>query len=468
MTIKKTGAMLAAVVTAAVSFVAQSDETVQGFVHDQSGADGYEWPTDREVLEKLNHWRDQKFGVLMHWGLYSKPGIVESWSICSEDVDWISRKGGMPYEDYKKWYWGLKESLNPVNFNPEQWANVMDAAGMKYMIFTTKHHDGFCMYDSKYTDFSIANGPFGNNPKKDAAKYVFDAFRNKGFMTGCYFSKPDWHCEWFWNPEYATPTRHINYDKKRHPEWWNNYVEFTGNQLRELTSNYGNIDILWLDGGWITGEQVGLDGILEDARKNNPGMIAVDRTIRGKNENYQTPERGIPEKQLNYPWESCIPLSNDWGWVPNAPYKSANKVIGMLSEITAKGGCLALGVGPTADGIIEDKAVVILEEIGDWLKRNGESIYNTVTTPVYNDGKIWFTADKNGETLYAIYTPAEGERIPDKIEWRGNLPKGKITTVDGKKRISYKTEGDKVVLTLPKGLKDEPLALKFKSADNRH
>lgn len=181
-------------------------QQVQGFVHKQSEATDYVWPTDQQVLDKLDKWQDQKFGVLFHWGLYSVPGIVESWSICSEDVDWISRKKPLPYDEYKEWYWGLKDSLNPVNFNPEQWADVMQDAGIKYMIFTTKHHDGFCTYDSKYTDFSIAHGAFKDNPRKNVAYHVFDAFRKRGFMTGCYFSKPDWHCEWFWNPYFATPT----------------------------------------------------------------------------------------------------------------------------------------------------------------------------------------------------------------------------------------------------------------------
>ena len=167
-----------ALVTFSMSLSAQ--EQVQGFVHQQSKATDYVWPTDQQVLDKLAKWQDQKFGVLFHWGLYSVPGIVESWSICSEDVDWISRKGNLPYDEYKKWYWGLKDSLNPVNFNPEQWAEVMQDAGIKYMIFTTKHHDGFCTFDSKYTDFSIANGPFKNNPRKDVAFHVFDVFRKKG------------------------------------------------------------------------------------------------------------------------------------------------------------------------------------------------------------------------------------------------------------------------------------------------
>lgn len=437
-------------------------QEVQGFVHEQSAASDYVWPTDQQVLDKLDKWQDLKFGVLFHWGLYSVPGIVESWSICSEDEDWIPRDKSMSYEDYKKWYWGLKDKFNPVNFNPEQWADVMEDAGMKYMLFTTKHHDGFCMFDSKYTDFSIANGAFRDNPRNNVAKYVFEAFRQKNFMIGCYFSKPDWHCEWFWNPYYSTPNRRQNYKIEQHKDWWKNYQTFTENQLGELMSDYGSMDILWLDGGWVTGDDVNLDRVLEKARKTHPGLISVDRSIRGKNENYQTPERSIPATQLNYPWESCITLSNDWGWVPNAPYKSPEKVISILAEIVAKGGCLALGVGPTADGIIEQPVVDRLHKIGEWMRVNGEAIYSTRTTPVYNDGKTWFTANKDGETLYAIYTVSDGETLPATIEWKGNLPKGKMTLLQTGKKVKYSCEGDKVVVKLPEGLKNEPLAFKFK------
>ena len=437
-------------------------QEVQGFVHEQSAASDYVWPTDQQVLDKLDKWQDLKFGVLFHWGLYSVPGIVESWSICSEDEDWIPRDKSMSYEDYKKWYWGLKDKFNPVNFNPEQWADVMEDAGMKYMLFTTKHHDGFCMFDSKYTDFSIANGAFRDNPRNNVAKYVFEAFRQKNFMIGCYFSKPDWHCEWFWNPYYSTPNRRQNYKIEQHKDWWKNYQTFTENQLGELMSDYGSMDILWLDGGWVRGDDVNLDRVLEKARKTHPGLISVDRSIRGKNENYQTPERSIPATQLNYPWESCITLSNDWGWVPNAPYKSPEKVISILAEIVAKGGCLALGVGPTADGIIEQPVVDRLHKIGEWMRANGEAIYSTRTTPVYNDGKTWFTANKDGETLYAIYTVSDGETLPATIEWKGNLPKGKMTLLQTGKKVKYSCEGDKVVVKLPEGLKNEPLAFKFK------
>lgn len=452
--------MLGLALSAGFTTQIQAQEA-QSFVHQQSNTEDYVWPTDPQVLTKLKHWQDQKFGVLMHWGLYSVPGIVESWSICSED--WIVRERKPTYEEDKAWYWSQKDSLNPVNFDPSKWADVMKKAGMKYMIFTTKHHDGFCMFDTKYTDFSIAHGPFGKDPRHNIAKEVFNAYRNKGFMIGCYFSKPDWHSKWFWNPYYATPNRRINYKKQQHPDWWQNYRKFTQNQLNELTTDYGNIDILWLDGGWITGEEIGLDTILVNACKRNPGMISVDRTIRGKNENYQTPEQGIPAKQLDIPWESCITLSHAWGWTPNAKFKSPNKVIGILSEIVAKGGCLALGVGPKADGTLQPEVVKNLLQIGNWLNKNGQAIYSTVNAAHYNDGKVWFTADKNGKTLYAIYALEDGEKTPKTITWTENKPKGKLILLQNGKSVKYTIKGNQVTVTLPSGLKNEPLAFKFNS-----
>ncbi len=428
--------------------------------HPQSPADQYQWPAEPNVLDKLHHWQDLKFGILLHWGIYSVPGIVESWSICVED--WITRDTTQTYQQYRDWYFGLADQFNPTQFDPTQWASVARQAGMKYMIFTTKHHDGFCMFDSEYSDYGIAHGPFKDNPKKDVAKYVFNAFRSKGFMTGAYFSKPDWHHKGFWNPYYATPDRHPNYDIKKHPDWWQSYVEYTKNQLKELTGGrYGKLDILWLDGGWITGDEVGINEILPDARKVSPGLICVDRTIKGPNENYQTPEQSIPKTQINHPWESCITLTDSWGWVPDGNFKSSRKVVGILAEIVAKGGCLVLGVGPTPEGLIEDKAIKILDEIGEWLNRCGEAIYSTRIAEHYNEGNLWFSKSKDGKTVYAVYALEDGKELPSEISWSGNIPKGKVTVLNNGKTVKPVVKDGKVTVKLPKGLSQEPVALKF-------
>ena len=397
-----------------------------GFVHGISK--NYEWPTDPEVLKKLDQWQDLKFGIMFHWGVYSVSGISESWALCSEDRFTARRKKILPgatYGDFKKWYWGLADSFNPTKFNPTEWAAIMKDAGFKYLIFTTKHHDGFCMFDSKYTDYSIAKGPYKDSKYSNVAYHVFDAFRQQNFMIGAYFSKPDWHCEYYWDPALSTPTRNPNYDIKKSPEVWAKYQQYTANQINELMSDYGKIDILWLDGGWVRkdkGQDIKLDEIMDNARKKQPGLIAVDRTVPGRNENYQTPELRIPKTQLNHPWESNITLTNTWGWNPNPKYKSVNWVINSLTEVVAKGGCLVLNVGPTGEGIIEEEVIIRLKKVGEWLRKNGAAIYSTRITPNYNCGNVWFTANKDGKTLYAIYALPEGEELPEIIEWEGNEP----------------------------------------------
>ena len=437
-----------------------------GFVHGISK--NYEWPTDPEVLKKLDQWQDLKFGIMFHWGVYSVSGISESWALCSEDRFTARRKKILPgatYGDLKKWYWGLADSFNPTKFNPTEWAAIMKDAGFKYLIFTTKHHDGFCMFDSKYTDYSIAKGPYKDSKYSNVAYHVFDAFRQQNFMIGAYFSKPDWHCEYYWDPALSTPTRNPNYDIKKSPEVWAKYQQYTANQINELMSDYGKIDILWLDGGWVRkdkGQDIKLDEIMDNARKKQPGLIAVDRTVPGRNENYQTPELRIPKTQLNHPWESNITLTNTWGWNPNPKYKSVNWVINSLTEVVAKGGCLVLNVGPTGEGIIEEEVIIRLKKVGEWLRKNGAAIYSTRITPNYNCGNVWFTANKDGKTLYAIYALPEGEELPEIIEWEGNEPSGKMTLLQNGKRVKYTCENGKVKVTLPQGLKNETLAFSFK------
>ena len=441
----------------------------QNTIHPVSIA--YEAPTDPQVKAKLDKWQDQKFGMIIHWGLYAVPGMIESWALCSED--WIDRDSNTAYDDFKKWYWGLSKTFNPTKFDPASWAAAGKQAGMRYLVFTTKHHDGFNMFDTKQTDFSIAKGPFANNPKADVAKYVFESFRNEGFMIGAYFSKPDWHTEYYWWPKYATANRNNNYDIRRFPWRWNKYKEFTYNQIQELMSNYGAVDILWLDGGWVRpresvtaevlswgapipdwSQDIDMPKIAAMARSKQPGILMVDRTVHGPYENYQTPEQRIPDKQLDHPWESCMTLANNWGWVPNDQFKSPTKVIHSLIEIVAKGGSLLLGVGPKADGTLPQEAIDRLAAIGEWTKVNGAAIYGTRTVPDYQQGNIYFTRSKDNTNLYALVCVKEGEAIPASVEWKGNLPKkgSKVSLLQTGQSVKWKITDGVVKVELPAAL----------------
>lgn len=427
----------------------------------------YQWPDDPLVREKLETWRDLKFGMIIHWGIYAQAGIVESWSICSED--WIERDSTVRYEDYKQWYWNLSKEFNPVKFNPEQWATAAKDAGMRYLVFTTKHHDGFAMFDTQHSDFKITNGPFASHPRADVARYVFDAFRKEGMMIGAYFSKPDWHSEYYWWPKYATADRNNNYDIRKYPWRWNQFKKYTHNQIAELMTNYGPIDILWLDGGWVRpletvndevrrwgaripewSQDIEMDKIAAMARAKQPGLLIVDRTVHGPFENYLTPEQSIPGEKIDFPWESCITLGHAWSHVPNDKFKSATRVVHMLTEIVAKGGSLLLGVGPDPQGLFSDVQINRLKEIGSWLKTNGAAIYGTRTTTHYQDGNTFFTRGKDG-ALYAIVLLEENKPIPAEVSWKYNLPaKGSsVTLLLNGKKVRWKKDGDGVRIALP-------------------
>lgn len=439
----------------------------------------YEWPTDPLVKQKLDTWQDKKFGMIIHWGIYAVPGIIESWSICSED--WIERDTTISYEDYKKSYWDYSKQFNPTKFNPEQWSAAGKSAGMKYLVFTTKHHDGFAMFDTKQSDFSIAKGPFANNPKADVAKYVFDAFRKDGFMIGAYFSKPDWHSQYYWWQKYATADRNNNYDIRKYPWRWNMFKNFTYNQIDELMNNYGSVDILWLDGGWVRplesvnaevlswganipkwSQDIDMPKIATMARRAQPGLLMVDRTVHGPYENYQTPEQKIPDTQLNHPWESCMTLGGAWGFVPNDKYKPAAEVVHKLAEIVAKGGSLLLGVGPKPDGTLPEEVTHQLNEIGKWTAKNGKAIYNTRITKNYNSGQTWFTQSKDGKKRFAVYCIKPDENNLKTIKWSGNSPKkgSNIVILSTGQKVKWTDLNGETTLSLPSKL-DNLAALAF-------
>lgn len=409
----------------------------------------------------------------MHWGPYSQWGIVESWSICPEDESWCLPDTVKDYFAYKKRYENLQKTFNPIKFDPVKWAKAAKNAGMKYVVFTTKHHDGFCMFDTRYTDYKITGKdcPFHTNPKADVTREIFNAFRNEGMWIGAYFSKPDWHSPDYWWPQFPPFNRNVNYDPAVYPERWNAFVNFTHNQVMELCSNYGKIDLFWFDGGWVqkkevTGDtpnipgflirkeynqDIWMDELVDKIRTKQSEAIVVDRAVEGKNQNYLTPENMIPDKMLPYPWESCMILGGGWSYSFNAKMMPTRKLIQILSDIVAKGGNLLLNIGPGPDGTLYDEAYSRLNEIGDWLRINGEAIYSTRTISPYFDGKLRYTRSKDG-SAYIIYLFDEGEKLPGEIKVSGFSPaKGaKITMLGGTgTSLKWIAEGDGFRIMIP-------------------
>ena len=380
--------------------------------------DPYVTPQDPLVQQKLAQWQDLKFGLLMHWGTYSQWGIVESWSLCNEDEDWCKRRGpySHDYDLYKKKYEELQTTFNPKNFNPEKWAEAAKNAGMKYIVFTTKHHDGFCMFDTQLTDYKSTSQKCPAH--RDFTKEIFDSFRKKDFFIGAYFSKPDWHCPDYWYPYFATPDRNVNYNPKKYPDKWAAYEQFTKGQINELTTRYGRVDLLWLDGGWVRPVQkknpswvnssydqsIDMKGIAAMARKNQPGMLIVDRSVGGEFENYWTPEQHIlpKDEKLNYPWETCMTMGNSWSYIPDEQYKSTRDLLFNLCTIVSRGGNYLLNIAPSPDGTWDEEAYLRLQQIGEWMKINGDCIYGTQRCDIMTESDHYFYTQK-GDTIYCIY-----------------------------------------------------------------
>lgn len=403
----------------------KKDDVIVNGVHKMSREDYYVAPPS-PVKEKLEWFRDMKLGFMVHWGLYNQIGAIASWGLVDTTKEWSRNK--TEYGDRLDWnedgtvlrreYFDLIRSFNPIRFNPDEWAELADACGFKYLIFTTKHHDGFCMWDTKQTDFRVTSEicPFHTHERADIVKHIFDAFRKKGLGIGAYFSKPDWHSDDFWEREVQEKgpvDRRMTYDINEKPEKWEAFKKFTANQMEEIIRDYGKVDILWLDGGGLTdrwGYGIGIDEIADNLRKINPELIVVDRTAQRKNEDYLTPELKIPETVMEVPWESCMTLGNDFHYIYDDDYKSPSEIITMLLEIVSKGGNLALNVSPQPDGRIPKNAKESLMGLGEWLGKYGEAIYKTRVCAPYKTENIYYT--QTNEAVYAIAKNYNSDYIP--------------------------------------------------------
>jgi alpha-L-fucosidase len=375
---------------------------------------------DARLAERLEWFQDLRFGLFLHWGVYSQWGCIESWPLVVEDkwarpddlVPWVERDKDI--ERFKRDYFALNRTFNPTRFDPAKWAEAAKYAGMKYVVFTTKHHDGFSMFDTRQTDWRVTHPdcPYSKNAQPDIVRDVFDAFRKEGFGIGAYFSKSDWHSPYYWSPDAPARTRNPNYNTREQPERWAKFVAFVHGQVEELVSNYGRVDILWLDGGQVRppDQDIQMDRLADMARKHQPDLLMVDRTVGGKYENYRTPEQEVPDKPLDYVWESCLTMGTQWSYKPNDAYKPARTLVHLLVDIVSKGGNLLLNIGPQPDGQLPPEALKRLKEIGDWMTVNAEAVHGTRPIAPYKAGSVCLT--RKGRTVYAIYLAEEGRDAP--------------------------------------------------------
>ena len=402
---------------AAPAATAEEDPDVKDGVHGYT-PNNYVQPPEPEVRERLEWFKDQKLALMMHWGIYSTIGIKESWclvdSLASQKRTEVTWTGDG--EEFKRQYIGLAKSFNPIRFEPEKWAKTAKHCGFRYLVFTTKHHDGFCLFDTKYTDFKVTNPecPFSKDSRADIVRHVFDAFRAEGLGISAYFSKPDWHNTDYWEDSgighKTTPMP--TYEVKKNPAKWAKFREYTKNQILELVRDYGKIDVIWLDGGQVKrkrGLDINIEEIIAEARKFNPGLISADRTAGGPCENMITPEQTVPKDPIAVPWESCITIGKGWGYRFDDEYKSVRQIVHMLIDVVAKGGNLALNVGPQPDGRLPPPAVERMNALGAWLKVNGEAIYETRPLPPFRKGDWAFTRNRKTGAEYAIRLWSEAE-----------------------------------------------------------
>jgi len=412
----------------------------------------------------------------MHWGPYSEWGVVESWSLCPEDESWTQRKGlySADYFTYKKAYEDLQTTFNPTHFDPDKWVKAAKEAGMKYVVFTTKHHDGFCMFDTKETDYKVTspNTPFSKSPRANVADEIFKAFRKENFMIGAYFSKPDWHSPYYWWPYLPPKDRNVNYDPAKHPERWQQFKDFTYNQIQELMTGYGKIDILWMDGGWVRplnkadsvaaramgskyNQDIDMPKIAAMARAKQPGLIMVDRAVAGLYENYTTPEQQVPAEPLSHPWETCMTMGTSWSYVPGDHYKSSQQIVQLLIKIVSRGGNFLMNIGPGPDGDWDPEAYKRLADIGKWIKINGEGIYSSKPVAPYSEDNIFFTQSADGNSEYAFVLAKDNEVVlpPVLTINMGNSKKIKqVSLLGSDKKLKWKQNGDTIEIAVPQGI----------------
>ena len=357
-----------------------------------------------ERNKRILWFQDARFGMFIHWGLYSIPARGE----------WIQSVEKISTEEYEKY----AQHFKPDFFDPSEWVRLAKRAGMKYAVFTAKHHDGFCLFDSKTTNFKSTARPAG----KDFVKEYLEAFRKEGIKAGLYYSLIDWH-----HPDYPHfgdrhhPMRDNEAYRNRHHEF-SRYLDYMHEQVRELCTNYGDIPLLWFDFSYdkMSGEMWRAKDLIKMVRSLQPNTI-INNRLEASGESlgslvledppeyvgdFASPEQIIPKggfldnENNPIPWEACLTMNNHWGYVASdSTWKTSEQLIHKIVECVSKGGNMILNVGPDARGQIPKQSESILNEIGDWMQKNEASVHGCGAAGIEKPEWGWYT--RQGKNLYA-------------------------------------------------------------------
>lgn len=331
------------------------------------------WSSESGNQEKRLRWfEDQAFGMFIHWSLDSQLGLIISHSLVGASDNYT-----------RKYIEELPKTFYPDKFNPDSWARIAKLTGMKYMVFTVKHHSGFCMWDTKTTNFSVMHTAYG----KDVTQEIFRAFRKHDIAVGLYFSPDDW---WFLEKKGIEPSR---LRPESLPSSIPELVEHNKEQLKELLTQYGQIDVIFFD---IKRKDP------RDLKQHVWSLQPNTIITRGE---LATPEKKIPDQIIPRPWEACHTMGHSWQYRPtNEQYESPTRIIEKLIEIRSKGGNYLLNVGPKPDGKLPPEQIKILQEVALWQFINGEAIYKVKPCPVLREKNIWYTQSKDEKHVYAFVT----------------------------------------------------------------
>lgn len=406
--------------------------------------------------ERMQWWRDARFGMFIHWGLYSVPAGTYKGRRIGGIGEWIMQRAQIPVEEYEKY----AAAFNPIGFDADQWVRLAKNAGMKYIVITSKHHDGFCLWDSQVTDWDIMDAsPF----QRDILAELAAACKKHKIKLCFYHSIMDWH-----HPDAQAPFYPNYNDTKRSNPNFDRYVaEYLKPQLAELLTNYGPIGVLWFDGEWIKDwtEPKGKD-MYNYVRGLQPAIIVNNRVGKGrkgmeglsKSDEYAgdfgTPEQQIPATGLpGVDWETCMTMNDTWGYKAyDENWKSSEDLIRKLVDIASKGGNFLLNVGPTPEGLIPAASVQRLEAIGRWMAINAESIYGTSASPI--DRPAWGRCTTKGDKLYlhVFDWPADGTlevALPE-----ADVRKAYLLADKKRTKLPVTSGGDELTVSLPKDAPD--------------